>query len=66
MPFLRCDLQVVTILDNKTAHFHTAVLQGIIHFWDADWIACHTTLFTDRLSGRLYTFLNAWGSLFRD
>ena len=40
---------------------------GIVHFWDADWIASHTTFFTESSVGNTLRFLIAWRiTLFSD
>ena len=40
---------------------------GIVHFWDADWIASHTTFFTTSSVGNTLRFLIAWRiTLFSD
>lgn len=59
-------VQVVTILDNKTAHFHTAVLQRHHPF-----LGCRLDCLPHHFVHRVvcpedFILLNAWGSLFRD
>ncbi|MGG5040693.1 hypothetical protein [Escherichia coli] len=36
--FSEVAVQAVTELDNKAAHCHRQSFNGIVHFWDADWI----------------------------
>ena len=35
-------------------------LNGIVHFWDADWIASYTTFFTESSVGNTLRFLILW------
>lgn len=64
--FSEVTVQAVTELDNKAAHCHSPVLQRL-HFWDADWIASHTTFFTESSVGNTLRFLIAWRiTLFSD
>lgn len=62
-------VQAVTELDDKATHCHAIrqSLNGIVHFWDADWIASHTTFFTESSVGNTLRFLIAWRiTLFSD
>ncbi len=65
--FSKVTVQAVTELDNKAAHCHSQSFNGIVHFWDADWIASHTTFFTESSVGNTLRFLIAWRiTLFSD
>ncbi|CAD6555481.1 Uncharacterised protein [Escherichia coli] len=63
MPFLRSDPSMRS-LDSIIKRF-IAIHQsfnGIVHFWDADWIASHTTFFTASSVGNTLRFLIVWRS----
>lgn len=48
--FSEVTIQAVTELDNKGLIAIRQSFNGIVHFWDADWIASNTTFLPSRLS----------------
>ncbi len=72
---LLCRTPVFGILAQKLCDIYSskrlvAIRQsfnGIVHFWDADWIPSHTTFFTESSVGNTLRFLIAWRiTLFSD
>lgn len=58
--FSEVTVQAVTELGSQ-------FFNGTVHFWDADWIASHTTFFTESSVGNTLRFLIAWRiTLFSD
>ncbi len=66
MPFFRSDRQSPNSIIKRLIAIHLS-FNDTVHFWDADWIASHTTFFTESSVGNTLRFLIAWRiTLFSD
>ena len=66
MPFFRSDRQSPNSIIKRLIAIRQS-FNGTVHFWDADWIASHTTFFTESSVGNTLRFLIAWRiTLFSD
>ncbi len=66
MPFFRSDRRSPNSIIKRLIAIHLS-FNGIVHFWDADWIASYATFFTESSVGNALRFLSAWRiTLFSD